>query len=95
MNASTYAQKSTIWDGISSNEGYYGLSLRQDDEYQHKTTSTTGKKIQKVCIKTNQVLNTWDTIIKAATDENMSPVKMSQSVKNKRIFDGYFYSNIS
>ena len=95
LNASAYAQKSTIWDGTTSNEGYYGLSLRQDDEYQHKTTSSTGKKIQKVCVKTNQVLNTWDTILKAAIDENMSPATMSRNVKNKKMFGEFYYSTLS
>ena len=92
LNTSPYVMKATIWDVTTSNEGYYGLSLRQDDEFQHKTTSSTGKKIQKVCIKTNIVLNTWDTIIKAATDEKMSAATMSRNVKNKTMFDEYFYS---
>jgi hypothetical protein len=38
-------------------------------------------------------LNTWDTIIKAATDEKMSAATMSRYVKNKTMFDEYFYSS--
>lgn len=92
LNASAYAQKSTIWDGTTSNEGYYGLSLKQDDEYQHKTTSSTGKKVQKICTTSNQILNTWETILKAATDEKMCAATMSRNVKSETKFDGYYYS---
>ena len=76
----------------TSNEGYYGLSLKQEDEYQHKKTSTTGKKVKKICTNSNQVLNTWETILKAANDEKMSAATMSRNVKNKTMFDGYYYS---
>jgi hypothetical protein len=93
LNTSLYVMKGTIWDVTTSNEGYYGLSLKQDDEYQHKKTSSTGKKVKKICTKSNQVINTWETILKAATDENMSAATMSRNVKNKKIFEGYYYSN--
>ena len=94
LTKSPYVVKATIWDTISSNEGYYGLSLLQDDEYQHKKTSSTGKKVQKVCTKTNNVLNTWETILKAATDEKMSAATMSRNVKNKVMFDEYYYIHL-
>jgi len=93
LNTSQYVMKGTIWDVTTSNEGYYGLSLKQDDEYQHKKTSSTGKMVKKICTKSNQVINTWETILKAATDENMSAATMSRNVKNKKIFEGYYYSN--
>ena len=91
MNASRYVMKGTIWAVSTSNEGYYGLSLKQDDEYQHKKTSTNGKEVKKICTKSNQVINTWETILKAATDEKMSAATMSRNVKNKKIFEGYYY----
>jgi hypothetical protein len=94
LSTSPYVVKATIWDTTSSNEGYYGLSLLQDDEYQHKKTSSTGKKVQKVCAKTSNVLNTWETILKAATDEKMSAATMSRNVKNKIMFDGYYYIHL-
>ena len=93
LNASRYVMKGTIWAVTTSNEGYYGLSLKQDDEYQHKKTSTNGKEVKKICTKSNQVINTWETILKAATDEKMSAATMSRNVKNKKIFEGYYYSN--
>ena len=92
LNSSAYVQKGTVWVNNTSNEGYYGLSLREDDEYEYKVTSSTGKKVDKVCLKTNQVLNSWTTIAKAAMTENISPAKMSRSIKNKIIYNDYFYT---
>ena len=93
LNASPYAQKATVWKNGATNEGYYGLSLREEDVYQHKLTSSTGKRVNKVCLKTNQCLNMWETIVKAASSENMSAAKMSRSIKNKTVFnDDYFFS---
>jgi hypothetical protein len=92
LNSSLFTQKGTVWVNNSTNEGYYGLSLREDDEYEHKITSSTGKKVNKVCMTTNQIINSWDTIIKAATNENMSAAKMSRSIKNKTENNGFFYS---
>lgn len=89
---SPYVVKATIWDVTTSNEGYYGLSLKQDDEYQHKKTSSTGKKVNKICTTSNQVINTWETILKAAIDEKMSAATMSRNIKNHTMFDGYYYS---
>jgi hypothetical protein len=92
LNSSAYVQKGTVWVNNTSNEGYYGLSLREDDEYEYKVTSSTGKKVDKVCLKTKQVLNSWVTIAKAATAENISAAKMSRSIKNKIIYNDYFYT---
>ena len=86
LNACEYALKATVWTEQGSNEGYYGISLKVD-EYKHKTTSSTGKKVEKIELKSEQVLSSWDTIAKAAEDENISASKMSRSIKNKTIFD--------
>jgi hypothetical protein len=93
LNTSPYVMKATIWDVSTSNEGYYGLSLKEDDVYQHKKTSTNGKKVNKICTKSNQILNTWETIAKAANYEKVSAATMSRSVKNKTMYEGYYYSN--
>ena len=92
LNSSAYVQKGTVWVNNTSNEGYYGLSLREDDEYEYKVTSSTGKKVDKVCLKTNQLLNSWTTIAKAAMSENITPAKMSRSIKNKIVYNDYFYT---
>jgi hypothetical protein len=91
LNASEYVVKAVVWTGEGSNEGYYGVSVKSTD-YKPKYVSTTGKKVEKVVISTGLVLNTWDTIAKAATAENMSAAKMSRSIKNEVIYpDNYMY----
>ena len=90
LNASDYVLKATVWTEYGSNEGYYGVSLKKD-EYKHKTTSSTGKKVEKVEIKSNQILGTWDTIAKAAQNEGICTSKMSTSIKNKVVFNNDFF----
>jgi len=53
--------------------------------------STTGKKVEKRLVNSNQVLKTWDTIAKAAVAEGFSTAKMSRSVKDKTVFNDYYY----
>ena len=53
--------------------------------------STTGKKVEKRLVNSNQVLKTWDTIAKAAVAEGFSAAKMSRSVKDKTVFQDYYY----
>ena len=57
----------------------------------HKLTSSTGKKVQKIEYNTGHVLCVWDTIAKAANDENMSASKMSRSIKNNTVVNDYYY----
>ena len=94
LNDCEYVLKSTVWTEQGSNEGYYGISLKID-EYKHKSTSSTGKKVEKIECNTEQVLCIWDTISKAAEDENISAAKMSRSIKNKIIFNDYYYRTIN
>jgi hypothetical protein len=105
LNACPNALKSTIWFEITSNEGYYGLGLRQSYSELKQAViqeqganpiigvqlSTTGKKVEKRLVGTNQVLKTWNTIAKASTDEGFSTAKMSRSVKDKTVFKDYYY----
>ena len=104
LNSSSNALKATIWFENESNEGYYGVSLREN--YYSMTQaviqgqanpvisvqlSTTGKKVEKRLVNSNQILKTWNTIAKAATDEGFSTAKMSRSVKDKTVFKDYYY----
>lgn len=105
LNACQNALKATIWSENNSNEGYYGLGLRQSYTELKQAViqeqganpiigvqlSTTGKKVEKRLVGTNQVLKTWNTIAKAATDEGFSTAKMSRSVKDKTVFKDYYY----
>ena len=91
LNNCSYTLKATVHTDKGSNEGYYGIQLKSD-EPRYKTTSSTGKKVEKVDNKTKIVLRTWETIAKAAEDENMSKTKMSVSVKKETVYnDDYFY----
>jgi hypothetical protein len=93
LNSSPYALKATVWTDEGNNEGYYGLSIKQSD-IKPKLISSTGKKVFKREKETNQLLATWDTIVKASEAENMSAAKMSRYVKNKNIINDYYYSVI-
>ncbi len=92
LNSSPYALKATVWTDEGNNEGYYGLSLKQCD-IQPKLISSTGKIVFKREKATNQLLATWETILKASEAENMSASKMSRCVKNKNIINDYYYSS--
>ena len=91
LNACPYALKATVWTDDGNNEGYYGLSLKEN-EYKPKIISSTGKKVYKRENETNQLLSTWDSIAKAAEAECISTAKMSRCVKNKTIINDYFYT---
>jgi hypothetical protein len=91
LNSCEYVIKSTVWTDKGSNEGYYGISLKVD-EYKHKSTSSTGKQVEKIEVNTGQVLQVWNTIAKASEDELMSSAKMSRSIKNNIIYNNdYLY----
>ena len=104
LNACQNALKATIWFETTANEGYYGVSLREN--YYSMTQaviqgqanpvisvqiSTTGKKVEKRIVNSKQLLKTWDTIAKAAVAEGFSTAKMSRSVKDKTVFKDYYY----
>ena len=93
LNDSPYALKATVWTDEGNNEGYYGLSIKQN-ELKPKLISSTGKKVYKREIETNILLATWDTIAKAAELEGISTAKMSRCVKNKVIINDYYYSSV-
>ena len=79
-----------MWTEFGSNDGYYGLTLK-NKEYVKKIVSVSGKKVEKVELSSDHVLETWDSIVKAAEAESICKTKMSRSIKNKTIFTDYFY----
>jgi hypothetical protein len=93
LNSCQYTQKGTIWvqELKLSNEGYWGIGLKTDTPLIRKMTSVTGKKVERVDNKTGLVVNTWETIAKAAVYEKISATKMSLSIKNKTVFVDYYY----
>ena len=92
LNASPYALKSTVWASDGSNEGYYGICLK-NYEYKPQAVSSTGKKVYKREAETHVLLSTWETIAKAADAEGFSPAKMSRCVKGKTVINDYYYSD--
>ena len=96
LNTSPYSLKSTVWVDNESNEGYYGIGLKTIG-YQPKYASTTGKKVYKVECKSNLLLSTFDSILNASLQQDISRVAMSRAVKNKTVFnnDYYYTSDIS
>ena len=104
LDGCPYVQKGALWvseankvvTDSKSNFGYYGIALKCENQYIHKATSSTGKKVNKIETSSGSVLNTWDTIAKAASYEKISSAKMSRSIKNNIKFDGnYHYITIS
>jgi len=100
LNASPHALKATVWTEQGNNEGYYGVSLRED--YYAMTnaatnnpicTSTTGKKVEKREATTHQLLSSWPTIANAALAEGVCAAKMSRCVKAKTVIADYYYCN--
>ena len=93
LNNCLYVLKGTLYiqEEKFTYEGYYGLALKTDNPNIRKTTSVTGKKVQKIDINTKAVLNNWDTIAKAALHENISASKMSRSIKNNVVYKDYYY----
>ena len=105
LNACRHTLKSCVWSENISNEGFYGLELKQNFYTLNQNAvqeqganviigvqlSTTGKKVEKRLVNSNQILKTWNTIAKAAAEEGFSTAKMSRSVKDKTVFKDYYY----
>ena len=99
LNASPHALKATVWTDQGNNEGYYGVSLREDyyaittnvNNANSSFSATTGKKVEKREATTHQLLGSWPTIANAALLEGMCAARMSRCVKNKTVIDDYYY----
>ena len=93
MDGCPYTQKGTLYiqDENFTHEGYYGIALKTDAPNIRKTGCSTGKKVVKLDTTTSAVLNTWDTIVKAALHEKISASKMSRNIKNNVVHEGCCY----
>jgi hypothetical protein len=90
LKNTNYVLYTTIWANNGGGQGYYGIVLKRDMD-SVRTTSSTGKKVEKRMVDTNELLGTWDTIAKAAEAEAVCAAKMSRSIKNRVIFGGDYY----
>jgi len=95
LNASPHALKATVWTEQGNNEGYYGVSLREDyyasTNASNTFSATTGKKVEKREATTHQLLGSWPTIANAALSEGVCAAKMSRYVKSKTVVADYYY----
>ena len=49
------------------------------------------KKVYKIELKSNLLLSTYDSILNASLNENISRVSMSRCVKDKKVFNNDYY----
>ena len=80
-----------IWTQTGNGVGYYGINLKSHDNYAKKFSSTA-KKVQKRDIETDTIIDSWNTVAKAAEAEGISAAKMSRCIKNKTLFENYYYT---
>ena len=93
LNNCEYVLKGTIhlYNDNFTYEGYYGIGLNNDTNVRI-SKATNGKKVCKLDLETKSILNIWDSIAKAALEENISASKMSRSIKNEVKYDNYCYA---
>jgi len=92
LKATGYTLEKPVWTMNGNGIGYYGLFLKSQMDT-IKRVSTTGKKVEKRCAKTNEILKSWDSIILAAENENCSAKTISRGINAKTIFkDDYYFS---
>jgi len=94
LKSTGYTLESPVWTSNGNGVGYYGVSLKTQIDTLRKV-STTGKKVEKRCAKTNQVLKTWDTILLAAQNENCSAKTISRGITSKKFFNDDYYFCLS
>ena len=93
LNECNYTIQSVVWCTNGNGLGYYGISLKSSKDILRKTSST-GKFVEKRNIINNEVIDTYETIAKAAESEKIAPCKMSRSIKAKTIFNDDYYFTI-
>jgi hypothetical protein len=87
--------KSNVWTHYGNGRGFYGICLKKDKMYHNSITSSTAKNVEKVNIITDNIINTWITIKKAADDENISAAKMSRLCKSNEVINDEYYYRVS
>jgi phage anti-repressor protein len=87
LKDSPYTLAATVWADGGGGQGYYGIAFPRDMLH-HRKTSSTGCVIER-CDMNGDVLDTHDTIAKAATMQTdklgseMCAAKMSRYIENK------------
>lgn len=91
LKSSPHVLFETVWTQQGNGQGFYGLALKRDERISR--VSSTATKIEKRDLN-NNVLSRYASIAKAAEEECMSAAKMSRCVKNRVMFDDYYYVKI-
>ena len=92
LNDSKLLLKSNVWCDSGNGSGFYGFSLKKDIPYVKSMRGATAKTVEKVDILSNEVVDSWSTIAKAAQVENIPSAKLSRMCKNKVVVnDSYYY----
>jgi phage anti-repressor protein len=89
LNNCEYALKAVVWTDGGSNEGYYGVMLRRDED-KYKKPASHSKRVEKRTVNGNHLIATWDTIAKAAAAEKFSTAKMSKGIKDGTVYNKEF-----
>jgi hypothetical protein len=93
LKACPYTLRATVWDAEhGSNEGFYGLCMKETG-YKPKYTSSCGKKVYRKEVGTDILLGTWESIVKASVYQKISAASMSRCVKNKTVIENYYYTD--
>lgn len=82
----------TVWTSNGNGQGYYGLKLKTQI-YEKNISSSTGKQVYKIDSNSNICVDKWPTIAKAAEMENISSAKLSRIIKNKILYNNFYYSS--
>jgi hypothetical protein len=93
LNNCEYVLKGTVHlhNDNFTYEGYYGIGLNSDTNVRISKANSS-KKVCKLDLETKSILNMWESIAKAALEENISASKMSRSIKNEVKYDNYYYA---
>lgn len=84
----------TVWTSNGNGQGYYGLKLKTQI-YEKNISSSTGKQVFKIDSNSNICIDKWPTIAKAAEMENISAAKLSRIIKNKILYNNFYYTSES
>ena len=91
FNNCPYTLKAVVYLNGESNDGYYGISLK-NNTYNSNYAPCTGKKVYKRDSNTNTEIKTWNSIADAAKHEGMTAPKMSRLTKGETVINDYYYS---
>jgi hypothetical protein len=86
--------RALVWTKYGTSTGYYGLSLlRDENDDSPPKTSSTAKKVYKKNAETHEIIKTWNSIARAAEEENCCTAKMSRLVKLQQIVSNFYYQS--